>query len=100
MEEAIVKERGNSGPYFNGDRLSLVDAAYAPFFQRFMICERALQTGLLDDYPLVQAWVDALLADDTVTGSVPPEFPEEFDRNLERRGTYAWTLMTAARAAE
>ncbi len=26
--------------------------------------------------------------------------PEEFDKNLERRGAYAWTLITAARAAE
>ncbi len=95
-----MKERGNDGPYFNGDKLSLVDAAYAPFFQRFMICEAALKTGLLDELPHVKAWVDALLADETVTGSVPPEFPQEFDKNLERRGAYAWEIMQAAKAAE
>ena len=37
LEEAIDKDRGNDGPYFNGDTLSLVDAAYAPFLQRFGI---------------------------------------------------------------
>ena len=100
LEVAIAKERGNDGPYFNGDKLCLVDAAYAPFFQRFAICEQALQTGLLDEFPLVKAWSEALLTNETVTGSVPPEFPEEFDKNLERRGAYAWTLMTAVRAAE
>lgn len=100
LEEAIARERGNDGPYFNGDTLSLVDAAYGPFFQRFAISEAVLQTGLLDDFPLVKAWSDALLANDTVTGAVPESFSEEFDDNLERRGTYAWELMSEARAAE
>jgi len=100
LEAAISRERGNDGPYFNGDTLSLVDAAYGPFLQRFGIAERVLQTGLLNDFPLVRAWSDALLANATVTGAVAPNFPEEFDANLERRGTYAWTLMNAAAAAE
>ena len=100
LEEAIAKERGNDGPYFNGDSLCLVDAAYGPFLQRFSISEKVLQAGLLDDFPLVHAWSDALLANDTVTGAVAPNFPEEFEANLERRGTYAWALMTADAAAE
>ncbi|MCG8562786.1 MAG: glutathione S-transferase family protein [Hyphomicrobiales bacterium] len=100
LEEAIAKERGNDGPYFNGDSLSLVDAAYGPFLQRFSISERVLQTGLLRDFPLVSAWSDALLADDTVVGAVAPEFTAAFEANLERRGTYAWALISAARAAE
>ena len=39
LEDAIKSERINDGPYFNGDTLCLVDAAYAPFLQRFMIAE-------------------------------------------------------------
>ena len=49
---------------------------------------------------MVNAWVDALLADDTVTGAVDDTFAAEFDKNLERRGTLAWELMSAAAAAE
>jgi glutathione S-transferase len=100
LEEAIAKERGNDGPYFNGNSLCLVDAAYGPFLQRFAISEKVLQTGLLNDFPLVSVWSDALLANETVAGAVPSNFSEEFDKNLERRGTYAWELMTAASAAE
>jgi glutathione S-transferase len=100
LEEAIARERGNDGPYFNGDTLCLVDAAYGPFLQRFSISEKVLQTGLLNDFPLVSAWSDALLANETVTGAVPDNFPEEFDKNLERRGAYAWELIPAGRAAE
>lgn len=100
LEEAIGKERGNDGPYFNGPELCLVDAAYAPFFQRFAIAETVLKTDLLAGYPNVRAWSDALLASETVTGAVAPEFPTEFDANLKRRGTFAWSLMESAAAAE
>ncbi len=54
LEQAIAQERGNDGPYFNGAQISLVDAAYAPFLQRFAMVEETLQTGLLDDFPLVK----------------------------------------------
>ena len=98
--EGALRERGNDGPYFNGPKLSLVDAAYGPFFQRFAIAERALKTGLLEQFPLVKAWSAALIANDTISGSVPDSFPAEFDKNLERRGAYAWQLMNSAAAAE
>lgn len=100
LENAIAKERGNDGPYFNGDQLCLVDAAYAPFLQRFMIVENILETGLLDEFPLVRAWTEALLANDAITGSVASSFPEAFEKNLERRGALAWEVLSAKRAAE
>lgn len=100
LENAIAKERGNDGPYFNGDQLCLVDAAYAPFLQRFMIVEDIIKTGLLDDFPLVRAWTDALLASDVITRSVASNFAEELEKNLERRGTLAWEILSASRAAE
>lgn len=100
LEDAIASQRGNDGPYFNGDKLCLVDAAYGPFLQRFSISEKILQTGLLDDFPLVKAWSDALLANDIVTGAVAPNFPEAFEANLQRRGTLAWEMMQSVAAAE
>ncbi len=84
------------GPYFGGDRLCLVDAAYAPFFQRFMMADALLQTGILDDYPKAKAWAAALLASNVVEGSVADVFPAEFEANLIRRGTYAATLLQQA----
>jgi len=93
LEKAIAEERGNDGPYFNGASFSMVDAAYAPFLQRFALVERKLQSGLLKDFPLFQAWSDALLASDVVTGSVVPTFEAEFIANLKRRGHYVATLF-------
>ncbi len=88
LEMALRDERGNDGPYFNGPELCLVDAAYAPFLQRFAMVEEKVQTGLLNNFPLVQAWTDALLASEMVTGSVAPSFVGEFSANLHRRDFY------------
>jgi len=100
LEDAIAKERGNDGPFFNGTDLCLVDAAYAPFLQRFLIVDEILKTDLLSGFPLVDAWPKALLNDERINGAVAPEFPAEYDANLERRGTYAWELKKTQMAAE
>ena len=102
LEDAIKNERGNDGPYFNGDTLCLVDAAYAPFLQRFMIAEAKLNTGLLDVFPLVRAWTEALLATDLVIGSVAETFVPEFKASMTRYGYHIGTLFAeeAAAAAE
>tara|TARA_B100000686_G_scaffold340305_1_gene415789 strand:+ start:1292 stop:1918 length:627 start_codon:yes stop_codon:yes gene_type:complete len=98
VEEALSTERDGSGPYFNDDKLCLVDAAYAPFLLRFAFVEARLNTGLLDTFPLVQAWSDALLANDEVTGSVPSNFAEEFIASMHTRGFFVRTLFEKATA--
>ena len=96
LEEAIRLERGNDGPYFNGDQLCMVDAAYAPFLQRFSLVEQVIESGLLNGYPLIQAWTDALLANEHVSRSVVAGFEEIFAENLKRRQSLAGSLMQAA----
>ena len=93
LETALADERGNDGPFFNGPELSLVDAAYAPFLQRFLHVDQWLKSGLLDDYPLVSVWARALIDSDLVKGSVPDEFFAEFEGNLKRRGFLVGALM-------
>ena len=99
LEDAIKNERGNDGPYFNGNTLCLVDAAYAPFLQRFMIAEAKLNTGLLDLFPLVRAWTEALLATDLVIGSVAETFVPEFKASMTRYGYHIGTLFAEEAAA-
>ena len=63
-----------------------------------LILVEEVQSGLLDGFPLVKAWAETLLADDRITGAVPDNFAEEFDKNLERRGTLAYEIMSKAAA--
>jgi glutathione S-transferase len=95
VEEALAG-RGGDGPYFNGPEFSLVDAAYAPFLQRFALVEEKLNTGLLAAFPRVGSWSRALLADERVAGSVPAEFPQAFTALLHRRGAHVAPLFDAA----
>jgi glutathione S-transferase len=97
--EAALAARGNDGPYFNGPDLSLVDCAYAPFLQRFTFVESYLKTGLLDGFPHIAGWRDALLADKRVTGAVPDNFVPEYRKGLRRRGAHVATLFEAESAA-
>ena len=94
LEDAITTERGNDGPYFNGADLCLVDAAYAPFLQRLLMAERFTQTAMLREFPLVQAWAEALAANDCVKGSVADSFNDVFYTNLKKRGFYVGTLLS------
>ena len=100
LEEALAKERGNDGPYFNGAELCLVDAAYAPFLQRYALVEARLGSGLLNEFPLLQAWSDTLLADERVTGSVAPSFEREFITALHRRAAMSAPLFGAQAQAD
>jgi len=99
VETALAEERGNDGPYFNGPDLCLVDAAYAPFLQRYTFVDRVLKNNILKDFPLLAAWRDTLLADERVTGAVPPNFEEEFVKGLKRREVYAASFFAEAEAA-
>src|SRR5688500_16361839 len=54
LEEALGK-RGNDGPYFNGPKLSLVDAAYAPFLQRYTFMYRLRPIGIIEKFPRLAA---------------------------------------------
>jgi len=97
--EAALADRGNEGPFFSGDGLCLVDTAYAPFLQRFALVESRLKSGLLKDFPRVQAWSNALLATDVVKGSVVPHFMSEFRIALQRHNAVTAALFPAEAAA-
>ena len=81
LEEALAK-RGNDGPYFNGPKLSLVDAAYAPFLQRYTFLDRLKPIGLIEKYPLLTKWRDALLASAAVKQSTVPEIEEAWQQGM------------------
>ena len=93
LEQALTEERGNTGPYFNGKDLCIVDAAYAPFLMRFTMVEKLCETGIMKEFPKVDSWRQALVNNDIVQGSVVPEFSEVFQNNLRKRNAYAAKIL-------
>jgi glutathione S-transferase len=81
LEEALGA-RGNAGPYFNGAKFSLVDAAYAPFLQRYTFMDRLRPLGVIEKFPRLAAWRDALLAHPAVKASTVPNIEPVWQENL------------------
>ena len=81
LEEALAK-RGSAGPYFNGPKFSLVDAAYAPFLQRYTFMDGLRPLGIIENVPLLAAWRDALLAAPAVKASTVPDIETVWQENL------------------
>jgi len=81
LDEALAK-RGNAGPYFNGPKMSLVDAAYAPFLQRYTFMDRLKPLGIIEKLPHLSAWRDALLAAPAVKASTVPNIEAVWQEGL------------------
>lgn len=81
LDEALNK-RGNAGPYFNGPGFSLVDAAYAPFLQRYTFMDAVKPLGMIEKYPRLAAWRDALLAAPAVKASTVPNIEAVWQEGL------------------
>jgi glutathione S-transferase len=80
--ERALGGRGNDGPYFNGPKFSLVDAAYAPFLQRYTFMDRVKPVGAIEKCPRLAAWRDALLANAAVKASTVPNIEAVWQENL------------------
>lgn len=75
----------SDGPFFAGERFSLVDAVFAPVFRYFDAFDRLGVSDMLDGKPKVAAWRKALAARPSVQGAVVADFPERLMRFLEER---------------
>ena len=98
IEDALT-QRKNNGPYFNDNKLCLVDAAYAPFLMRFSIVENINPTGVLENFPKTKAWSDALLKNEYVVGSVSEDFLQVFEANLYKKESLAAKILDKRSAA-
>lgn len=90
---AKVEAIFGDGPYFNGESLSLVDAAYAPLFMRYALLREHADLMPAEDFPRLRAWSDTLLALPAVQNSVVDDFPELLAAYLREHGDYAAGIL-------
>ncbi len=81
LDDALA-QRGNNGPFFNGPNLSLVDAAYAPFLQRYTFMDHLHPVGVMDKFPRLAAWCHVLLDAPAVRASTVPNIEDVWQENL------------------
>ena len=88
LERALDKQ-SPAGPFFNGAKYSLVDAAYAPFLQRYFYLDRVKPLGVIDKFPRLNAWAQALLKRPSTHSFPEAEFEALYRANLKRRKVWA-----------
>jgi glutathione S-transferase len=97
LEKALEKQ--GKGPFFNGTKYSLVDASYAPFLQRYYYLDRVKKLGLIEKYPRVKAWADALVARPSTHSFPDAEFEAMYRANLKRRNKWVSQFVSDAKVA-
>jgi len=97
LETALEKQ--GSGPFFNGAQYSLVDAAYAPFLQRYFFLDRIRKIGEIEKYPRLKAWADALMARPSTHSFPEAEFEAMYREGVRRRKSYVSQFIESPRAA-
>lgn len=99
LEGALVKQ--GAGPLFNGAKYSLVDAAYAPFLQRYFYLDRIKPLGLIGKYPRLKAWAETLIKRPSTHSFPEAEFEAMYRANVKRRKKWiSQFIPDAAIAAE
>jgi glutathione S-transferase len=86
LEDALQKQ--GSGPFFNGSDYSLVDAAYAPFLQRYVFLDRIKTLGKIEACPRLKGWAEALLKRKSTHSFPADEFEAMYRANVKARGVY------------
>ena len=97
LERAL--EKSGRGPYFNGAAYSLVDAAYAPFLQRYFFLDRIRKLGHIEAFPRVAAWGKALVERPSTHSFPPLEFEALYRDIVRRRNKWVSQFIPAGKAA-
>ena len=87
------------GPFFNGRRYSLVDAAYAPFLQRHLFLERIRKVGHIDRFPRVKAWAEAIVARPSTHSFPPAEYEAMYRAAVKGRNKWISQFVDGSKAA-
>jgi glutathione S-transferase len=84
----------DTGPFFLGAGVSLVDAAFIPALQRLSWANEIHPAmAIFEGRPKVARWWNALAERESVRGSAVPDLREQFDRMVSRdRGGYRSVL--------
>ena len=97
--EKAMAQQGDGGPFFNGARYSLADAAYAPFLQRHLFLERIRKLGHIDRFPRVKACAEAIAARPSTHSFPPAEFEAMYRDTVKHRDTWISQFVASSKAA-
>ncbi len=91
-----IEARLGAGPWFDGERFSLADAAFAPGLRYFEVFDRIADFGIFAGKPKVASWRKALLDRPSVASAVSPDYPQRLRDFIARRQSHMAGLILEA----
>ena len=85
------------GPWFDGERFSLVDAVFGPVFRYFDVFDEIGDFGALAGKPKLAQWRNNLAARPSVRGAVSPDYPALLRDFIDRRRSWLSQLQAEKR---
>jgi len=89
----LLKGHLNQGPYFGGERFSLVDAAYGPIFRYVDTFDKIGKFGILNEENKISDWRAALSARPSIRSAVAEDYGSRLWQFLRDRKSYLSGLM-------
>ena len=83
---------GNS-TFFNGEELSLIDAAYAPLLIRLDFMNGKLNLLDWDQFPKLKKWRDSLLDLESVQKSIIDNFDLHYTNKIKGQNGYLASIL-------
>jgi len=95
-----VERRLGDGPWFDGERFSLCDTAFAPLFRQDCVFDGRLSVLDAETMPKTVAWAGRLLALPEVRDSVVDEFEDLYLEAMQKNGSYCLNRLAAEAPAQ
>ena len=89
---ARVEEALGAGPFFAGEKFSLVDAVFAPIFRYFDVFDTLIDLSVFAETPKVRAWRAALVKRPSVRTAVGADYPQLLHAFLVRHNAHMLKL--------
>ena len=86
------------GPWFDGEKFSLVDAVFGPVFRYFDVFDEIGDFGILSGKPKVARWRQMLAARPSVRTALSADYPALLRDFIERRRSYLSQLQAKVAA--
>jgi glutathione S-transferase len=89
---ARVEEALGAGPFFAGEKFSLVDAVFAPIFRYFDVFDQLIDLSIFVETPKVRAWRAELATRKSVRNAVGADYPQLLHAFLVRHDAHMLKL--------
>jgi glutathione S-transferase len=96
---ARLEQRVVAAPWFDGEKISLVDAVFGPVFRYFDVFDNIGDFAILRDKPKLARWRSNLAARPSVRGAVSADYPVLLRDFIDARQSWLSQLQSARRNA-